>query len=109
MQHEKFIEFAEKFFKQLKQQMTVKGHDYRSGSSDHFANFKRNADRLGLTSQQVWAVYANKHHDAVMTYIREGDVQSEPIVGRIGDLISYLFILAAYAEEKAEEREDETK
>ena len=35
---------------------TKKGHDY-SGDEDVLENFKRNAERLGLTKYQVWLVY----------------------------------------------------
>jgi hypothetical protein len=62
----------------------TKGHDY-AGEEDALSNFKRNADRLGLTPIQVWGVYFHKHLDAIETYVREGGVASEPIEGRIQD------------------------
>jgi cyclopropane fatty-acyl-phospholipid synthase-like methyltransferase len=70
----------------------TKGHDY-AGEEDALSNFKRNADRLGLTPIQVWGVYFHKHLDAIETYVREGGVPSEPIEGRIQDAILYLYLL----------------
>lgn len=70
-----------------------KGPDYQSGSDDVLANFKRNAKELNMTPEQVWAVYAAKHWDAIRTYVKRcedpGYVPSEPIEGRFDDLIVY--------------------
>lgn len=78
---------------------TTKGHDY-AGDDDALLNFKRQAETLGLTPEQIWAVYATKHWDAVMTYCREGDVASEPIEGRLHDVILYCFLLLGLMREK---------
>lgn len=76
-----------------------KGHDY-AGDSDALDNFKRHAGNLNLTPEQIWAVYASKHWDAVITYCREGAVASEPIEGRIDDALLYLFLLRGLVEER---------
>lgn len=76
----------------------TKGADY-SGDEDVLANFKRNAKRLGLTKEQVLGVYMNKHLDAIDTYIRDGNIKSEPIEGRISDAIVYLLLLRAMVRE----------
>lgn len=76
-----------------------KGHDY-AGEEDALGNFKNAAARLGLTPEQVWAVYSDKHWSAIMTYCREGQVESEPIEGRIHDIILYGFLLLGLIEEK---------
>jgi hypothetical protein len=75
----------------------TKGHEY-SGDVDRLLNFKRNAQNLGLCSTTIWAVYAAKHFDAIMTYCRDKEKMqerqlSEPIGGRIDDLILYLLLL----------------
>lgn len=72
----------------------TKGSDY-SGDEDVLANFKRLATKLELTKEQVLGVYMTKHLDAIDTYIREGNVKSEPIDGRINDAIVYLLLLHA--------------
>lgn len=94
-----FTEMVESEFGQLLKLLEQKGNDY-AGNEDVLANFKRNADRLGLEPQQVLGVYMNKHLDAIFTYIREGEVHSEPIEGRIHDAINYLLLLLAMVREQ---------
>lgn len=77
--------------------LNIKGADY-AGPGDgsdkaRLANFYRNAERLGLTPFQVLGVYANKHLDAIHSFIATGVVQSEPIESRIVDSINYLLLL----------------
>lgn len=80
----------------------TKGHDY-SGQEDALRNFKTNGEALGITPLQVWGVLCIKHWDAVMTFLKEGDVKSEPIEGRIDDVILYLFLLQGLIADTAEE------
>lgn len=70
----------------------VKGRDYTQGDG-RLKNFTRNAERLGLSAEQVLAIYLFKHMDAIETYLRKGRVESEPIEGRIYDAINYLLLL----------------
>lgn len=81
--------------------LTVKGHDYTQGASaagcgdrERLKNFYRNGERLGLPPTKVLAVYLAKHLDAIETFLKHGDVESEPIEGRICDAINYLLLLA---------------
>jgi hypothetical protein len=80
----------------------TKGVDY-AGEDDALSNFKDQARSLGLTPEQIWGVYAGKHWSAVTTYIREGDVKSEPIEGRVHDVILYCFLLLGLIREEREE------
>jgi hypothetical protein len=84
----------------------AKGADY-SGREDALANFKRNAERLGMTKYQIWAVYTAKHIDSIFNSIKTDpnspQVESEPLRGRIVDAISYLSILEALLAEDREE------
>lgn len=80
--------------------MTVfekKGRMYSGLSRDALSNFKRNAEDLGLSKYQVWAVYAFKHIDAIKLAIKQcPDAPKEPtehMAGRITDAINYLEIL----------------
>lgn len=82
----------------------LKGGEY-SGDDDRLANFRRNAERLGLDYRQVWAVYAGKHWDALMQYVKDVGtnttrIRTEPLRGRAIDLIVYLTLLIAMLEEK---------
>jgi cyclopropane fatty-acyl-phospholipid synthase-like methyltransferase len=98
MTRDDFIALLQSEFEKIVQINRIKGHDY-AGEDDALSNFKRNADRLGLTSIQVWAVYFHKHLDAIETFVREGGVASEPIEGRIQDAILYLFLLRGLIED----------
>jgi len=98
MTRDQFLELLEREHQQIVEINKTKGHDY-AGDSDALSNFKRNADRLGLTPIQVWGVYFHKHLDAIETFVREGAVASEPIEGRIRDAILYLHLLHGLIED----------
>ena len=79
--------------------LIAKGEEY-AGTSDRLANFKRGSALTGATPLQVAFVYASKHYDSLSTYIRK-DAQgfkqtlSEPIEGRLDDLINYCLLIKA--------------
>ena len=75
--------------------LKTKGPDY-SDASDAFDNFKRRGKEAGITPEQAWAVLAGKHWDAIMTFVRDGKVRSEPILGRLLDLRNFLDLLASH-------------
>ncbi len=77
-----------------------KGADYTRGSEDRLANFRRNAESLGLDMRQVWAVYASKHWDAIMTWVKNGQVESEHIEGRLYDIATYALLGILIAREQ---------
>mgnify|MGYP001563727924 CR=1 FL=1 len=60
---------------------------------------RRAADHLGVTPEIVWGIFAGKHWDAIMTYCRCGQVESEPVRGRILDLILYSYLLLGLVED----------
>lgn len=102
MQRSDFTEQLKQWFSDILDLNATKGNDY-SGSEDAFANFKRNAQRLDMSPHQVWAVYFFKHLDAIETWLRDGQVKSEPIEGRIDDAIMYLFLLKGMILEREQE------
>ena len=79
--------------------LIIKGEEY-AGSEDRLANFKRGAALTGATPLQVAFIYASKHYDALATFCRKdarAQVQqlSEPIEGRLDDLINYCILMKA--------------
>lgn len=86
-----FNELIQNLFNQVKETNEKKGNDY-AGNEDALRNFKVNAERTGITKEVVWAIFFNKHYDALMTYIKDGEVKSEAIEGRVLDMIVYLFL-----------------
>lgn len=80
-----------------------KGKEYTRSSSDPLSNFKRLAEQLKLTKEQVWAVYFQKHIDSIMNYIQEGKTFSdESIEGRIMDARNYLYLFYLMVKENSE-------
>ena len=77
--------------------------EYTGASQDVLMNFKRIANRLGLSPLQVWSVYFNKHVDSVNTYIKGVDEVSEPMESRFADMLNYLFLgMALIIEQEVE-------
>ena len=91
-QLEKLIE--EDLLPKCKDIRTSKGIAY-SGKEDKLGNFKRCAALSGMPIEKAWFIYFVKRFDALSSYIRGEYVDSEPIDGRIMDLINYLFLLYA--------------
>lgn len=92
MKAHKFYEVAEEFLDDCMEIMKSKGMAY-SGTDDKFGNFKRVAKNLSMTPEQVWFVYFSKHFDSLSAYIRGEYSDSEPIKGRIMDMVNYLLLL----------------
>lgn len=80
---------------------TAKRPGYTVGSVDVLANFKRVAERAGITTEQAWAVYFLKHIDAIMAIMTKPDlpVAEEP-PGRFADAINYLRLGFAILKER---------
>lgn len=89
----------------------LKGGEY-AGDDDRLANFRRNATALGIPMETVWSVYAAKHWDAIMQYVKDINTgitrdRMEPIAGRVDDLLVYLILFKAILEERGEGRDHE--
>lgn len=87
----------------VKTLLVVKGEEY-ARSFDRLANFKRGAELTGATPLQVALVYMSKHYDAVGTYVLDQAAgrtraRSEPIEGRLDDLINYCLFIKALIKE----------
>ena len=85
-----------------------KGGEY-AADNDRLANFRRNAERLGMKMETIWAIYAAKHWDAIMQYCSDFNVgidrpRMEPIAGRADDLIVYLILFKAMLLEREREQ-----
>lgn len=84
--------------------LMTKGTEY-AGNDDRLSNFKRGAALTGITPLQVALIYLSKHYDALATYIRNDasgmqQILSEPIEGRIDDIINYCFLIKGLIHEK---------
>ena len=84
--------------------LKIKGGEY-ANSDDRLANFKRGAALTGVTPLQVLFVYLSKHYDGVASFIRksasgEPITLSEPIEGRLDDIIVYCTLAKALVREE---------
>lgn len=102
--HEQFNAIVNNTILDITRLQKVKGGEY-AGDVDQLSNFRRNGKNLGLAMEQIWAVYAGKHWDAISQYVKdigEGKTRErmESISGRADDLIVYLMLFKAMVDEK---------
>lgn len=89
-----FYDIMNKTFSQCLALAKSKGADYTKGSLDALANFKEGGRSLAVPPEKVCWIFMNKHYQAITNYVRTGgQSESEPIDGRIDDLINYLVLL----------------
>lgn len=96
MTHERFDALTDAFIKECLGTKTTKGADYAE-ATDRLANFKQNAESLGLTPFQVWAVYCSKHTDSIYKAIKRSPSypkkSGEHLSENIKDVIVYSLLL----------------
>jgi hypothetical protein len=101
---EKFLELMRETFNSCQKLTKNKGEDYTKGAEDVLAYFKESAKETNDDPKKVCYILMRKHWAAIGNYIRtNGKSQSEPIDGRIQDLINYLLFLQALIDEDKEE------
>lgn len=110
MNKTRFMNMLDEQCSVLKELTRGKGEEY-SRSEDQLANFKRQAQELGVSPEVILFVYLNKHLDSIKNYVNStsGRVKtgplptlSEPITSRIDDAVLYLILLKAMCVEKQE-------
>ena len=99
MNQKDFEELCEQIQRDTTDILILKGREY-AGSADRLANFKRNAELSGVDPLTVLHVYMAKHWDSFSTYVRDMQAKqprelSEPIEGRLHDLINYAVLAVA--------------
>lgn len=104
--HADYNQLLSKTITQLGKLSELKGGEY-SGDDDRLANFRRNAAAQGLNMEAIWGVYAAKHWDAIMQYVKDLNTgktreRMEPLSGRADDLIVYLLLFKCMLIEKGE-------
>lgn len=74
--------------------------EYARTTDNAFANFERIAAYKGaVTREDVCSVYLLKHLDGIMAWLEGTKDQREDVQERIGDAITYLFLLSAMIED----------
>lgn len=107
MRQEEFEVVVKDTMDAINQLLLIKGGEY-AGSDDRLANFKRGELRTGAHPFQVLWIYLSKHIDSVETYIKDiatgkTRTRSEPIEGRLDDIINYCILMKALIKEKETE------
>ncbi len=107
MNQKDFEELCQQIQRDTTDILILKGREY-AGSADRLANFKRNAELSGVDPLTVLHVYMAKHWDSFSTYVRDMQAKqprelSEPIEGRLHDLINYAVLAVALIQDKPKE------
>lgn len=99
----RFQAIMEAQFSRITELVDIKCGEYAAGT-DRLANFRKAAQAEELPMTTIWKIHAGKHWDAISQYIKDDRTRtfrarSEPISGRIDDMIVYLLLLQAIIEE----------
>lgn len=79
----------------------VKGADYTIGNKDRLHNFRTVGNFCDLSPMQALGVYFYKHVSAIFAFIKNGgQSESEPIDGRIADVINYMLLFYKMVKEQ---------
>jgi hypothetical protein len=102
--HAEWDTLLEATISQIKSLASLKGAEY-AGDSDRLANFRRGGAELGVPAEEVWWIYTYKHWAAITQYISDiragrSRLRTEPISGRLDDLIVYSILLKAIVIER---------
>jgi len=102
MTSDQYDAVADELMRLAREIETAKRPGYTGGSVDVLANFKRVAERAGISTEQAWLVYFLKHIDAITTIMAKPDLPvSEAPPGRFADAINYLRLGYAILRERA--------
>lgn len=87
----------------------VKGTEYTIGSVDRLANFRRVANEVGVRPEQAWFTFFYKHYCSVVAHIKSAGAikSSEPIQGRVMDMIVYLLLFSKMLTESEQEKKND--
>lgn len=93
MTQKEFIETKKYILEKALDIMDAKQPEYTNKSIDVLHNFKSTAESIGITPMEVWAVFFNKHIQAILSHAGDPHMhQAEPIDSRYADAINYLFL-----------------
>ncbi len=93
MNQKEYQETREYILNKAQDIMDAKQPEYTNKSIDVLNNFKTTAESIGIKPMEVWAVFFNKHVQAILTHAGNSNMkQAEPIDSRYADAINYLFL-----------------
>lgn len=82
--------------------LKAKNSDYTEGKAakDRIAHFRAAAEKHDVSMTKIWGIFVDKHWSAIQKYLKDGQTESEPISGRINDVINYLILLGAIIDDQ---------
>ena len=93
MNQKEFIETRQYILDKAQDIMNAKQPEYTNKSIDVLNNFKQTAKSIGIQPMEVWAVFFNKHIQAILSHSGDPNMhQAEPIDSRYADALNYLFL-----------------
>lgn len=109
MNHSEFNKIVESTITNTQKLLVSKGAEY-AGNEDRLSNFKRGAELTGSNPLQIALIYLSKHYDSLGTYVRNESLNpelnknlSEPIEGRLDDIINYCILIKAIIQERSDQ------
>ena len=93
MTQQEFKETKKYLLDKCQEIMNAKQPEYTQKNIDVLNNFKTTAESIGIEPMEVWAVFFNKHIQAILTHAGDSTMhQAEPIESRYADAINYLML-----------------
>lgn len=99
MNANEFREFRDTFNVKCEEALRLKGAAYVRGAEDRLANFKRAAEAVGVPPLTAWAIYFQKHVDAIMFYVKTGKEGPEGVEENLKDARNYVDLGLALVKE----------
>jgi len=93
MNQKEFQETKKYILEKAQDIMDAKQPEYTNKSIDVLNNFKQTAKSIGIQPMEVWAVFFNKHIQAILSHSGDPNMHhAEPIDSRYADALNYLFL-----------------
>lgn len=104
MSPQEMYKIVDSTFTEIQRLNSVKSGEY-ANDTDKLANFKDASMRLGLIPEQVLLTYLDKHYSSICNFVKDlaasrTRTRSEPIQGRVDDMILYLMLFKALLAER---------
>lgn len=99
MKRSRLLDLIDQTLMTIENLNNTKGREY-ADDSEALGNFYNRAEQMGVDPKVVWGIFFGKHIDSIYSYIKRGEVLSEPIEGRIDDAILYLILLKGLIEDQ---------
>jgi len=100
MNKKEYDKLRTKFIEETLSLSDTKRIEYTEGNHNDNVlwNFDSISSNLGIAPIEVLSVYLSKHISSLFSYFKTRKTYSEPIEGRVKDIINYLLLMVAMIE-----------